>query len=27
LLMEHRGDTAMAAVIRQRAQRAQHNAR
>ncbi len=27
LLMEHRGDTAMAAVLRQRAQRAQHNAR
>lgn len=27
LLMEHRGDTAMAAVLRQRAQRAQHNVR
>jgi chemotaxis protein methyltransferase WspC len=27
LLMKHRGDTAMAAVLRQRAQRAQHNAR
>ena len=27
LLMEHRGDTAMAAVLRQRALRAQHNAR
>jgi chemotaxis protein methyltransferase WspC len=27
LLMEHRGDTAMAAVLRQRAQRARHKAR
>jgi chemotaxis protein methyltransferase WspC len=27
LLMEHRGDTAMATVLRQRAQRAQHHAR
>ena len=27
LLLEHRGDTAMATVLRERAQRAQHHAR